>query len=77
MTRLCPELTAASPFPSEHYTSYEDYYNEKYKLGIINRDQPLLEVKAVSNKINCLRPRYRSVQLQAMLSKIPLVINIQ
>ncbi|XP_021927095.1 endoribonuclease Dicer-like isoform X2 [Zootermopsis nevadensis] len=57
VTCVCPHLTPASPFPSEEYTSYEDYYKQKYKLSIINKDQPLLEVKAISNKINCLRPR--------------------
>jgi len=71
VTQVCPELTPASQFPSENYTTYEDYYNQKYKLSIINKHQPLLEVKAVSNKINCLRPRYRSIQLQALLSGVP------
>jgi hypothetical protein len=63
VTRVCPELTPASQFPSDNYTTYENYYNQKYKLGIVNKQQPLLEVKAVSNKINCLRPRYCSILL--------------
>lgn len=71
VTQVCEELTPASQFPSENYTTYENYYNQKYKLEIINRHQPLLEVKAVSNKINCLRPRYRSIQLQAVLIEVP------
>jgi hypothetical protein len=71
VTRVCPELTPASQFPSDTYTTYENYYNQKYKLSIINKHQRLLEVKAVSNKINCLRPRYRSIQLQAVLSEVP------
>ena len=58
VTQVCPELTPASQFPSDNYTTYENYYNQKYKLNIIDKHQPLLEVKAVSNKINCLRPRY-------------------
>jgi hypothetical protein len=57
VTRACPELAPASPFPSDNYTTYEDYFNQKYKLGIINKKQHLLKVKAVSNKIKCLRPR--------------------
>lgn len=67
VTRVCPELTPASQFPSDNYTTYEDYFNQKYKLGIINKDQPLLEVKAVSNKINCLRPR--GTKLSGVTSK--------
>ena len=70
VTRVCRELTPASQFPSENYTTYEDYYNQKYQQSIINKQQHLLEVKAVSNKINCLRPRYSSIQLQAVLSKV-------
>jgi endoribonuclease Dicer len=71
VTRVCPELTPASQFPSENYTTYENYYDQKYKLSIVNKQQALLEVKAVSNKINCLRPRYCSIQLQAVLSMVP------
>jgi len=71
VTRVCPELTPASQFPSENYTTYENYYSQKYELDIINKHQPLLEVKAVSNKINCLRPRYRSIQLQAVIIEVP------
>lgn len=58
MTRVCLHLTPASPFPSQDYSSYEAYYRQKYKLSIMSKGQPLLEVKAISNKINCLRPRY-------------------
>ncbi|PSN55294.1 hypothetical protein C0J52_01792 [Blattella germanica] len=54
-------LTPSSPFPSNDYTSYADYYDKKYKLEIVKVDQPLLEVKAISNKINCLRPRGNKV----------------
>lgn len=71
VTRVCPELTPASQFPSENYTTYENYYSQKYNRIINNKHQPLLEVKAVSNKINCLRPRYCSIQLQAVLSEVP------
>lgn len=71
VTRVCPELTPASQFPSDTYTTYENYYDQKYKRTIINKHQPLLEVKAVSNKLNCLRPRYCSIQLQAVLIGVP------
>jgi endoribonuclease Dicer len=57
---VCPHLTSSSPFPSEDYNSYEHYYSQKYELDIINKDQPLLEVKAISNKLNYLRPKYVS-----------------
>lgn len=61
VTQVCPHLTSSSPFPSEDYTSYEHYYSQKYELDIINKDQPLLEVKAISNKLNFLRPKSTDV----------------
>jgi endoribonuclease Dicer len=61
VTRVCPHLTSSSPFPSEDYTSYEHYYSQKYELDIVNKDQPLLEVKAISNRLNYLRPKDNNV----------------
>ncbi|XP_069680713.1 endoribonuclease Dicer isoform X2 [Periplaneta americana] len=67
VTCVCPDLTPRSPFPSNEYESFDDYYYKKYKISIVNKHQPLLEVKAISNKINCLRPR--STKITSVTSK--------
>ncbi|KAF5273493.1 hypothetical protein FQA39_LY07510 [Lamprigera yunnana] len=57
VTKVCIDLNASSMFPSEEFESYESYFKEKYDKDIINRDQPLLLVKSISKRLNCLRPR--------------------
>ena len=57
MTKVSPDQTPLSPFPSQDFTSYAEYYERKYKLSIINKEQPLLEVKIIPIKNNYLRPR--------------------
>ncbi|PNF18314.1 hypothetical protein B7P43_G14501 [Cryptotermes secundus] len=69
VTQVCSDLTSSSPFPSEDYTSYEHYYSQKYELDIINKDQPLLEVKAIPNHLNCLRPKGTKVSSGASRRK--------
>lgn len=57
VTKVCHELTALDPFPSNDFESYVHYFDEKYNVKIINPTQPLLLVKAMSKKLNCLKPR--------------------
>nr|CAD7400791.1 unnamed protein product [Timema cristinae] len=57
VTRVCEDLSAQSSFPTEDYMSYVDYFDKKYGLKVLRPNQPLIEVKAISNKLNCLRPR--------------------
>nr|CAD7577029.1 unnamed protein product [Timema californicum] len=57
VTRVCEDLSAQSSFPTEDYMSYADYFDKKYGLKVLRPNQPLIEVKAISNKLNCLRPR--------------------
>jgi hypothetical protein len=49
-----------STFPSKNptHTTYRGYYKSKYSVDILQDDQPLIDVKAISDKINCLNPRY-------------------
>lgn len=57
VTKVCTDMTEKSQFPSEEFQSYEDYFRNKYNIEVFCKDQPLLEVKAISSKINCIRPR--------------------
>lgn len=57
VTKICNDTTPQSYFPSGGYDSYSDYYQKRYGLTIKNQDQPILQVKSISTKINCLRPR--------------------
>ncbi|XP_067000048.2 endoribonuclease Dcr-2 [Anabrus simplex] len=57
VTQICRDMTPLTPFPSREYVSFEDYYRSKYSLKVKCQDQPLIEVKSISNRLNCLRPR--------------------
>lgn len=57
VTQVCDDLTPKSLFPTEDFETYMDYYEEKHGIKIQNLEQPLLEVKAISTKINCIKPR--------------------
>ncbi|XP_031333092.1 endoribonuclease Dicer-like [Photinus pyralis] len=55
--RVCEELNAYSAFPSEEFTTYADYFNAKYHQNLLNGEQPLLLVKGLSKRLNCIKPR--------------------
>ncbi|XP_043279610.1 endoribonuclease Dicer isoform X2 [Venturia canescens] len=57
VTQVCDDLMAESPFPNGDYHSYMHYYKDRHGLTIRNPKQPMLEVKAISKKIDCIRPR--------------------
>ncbi|XP_014275311.1 endoribonuclease Dicer [Halyomorpha halys] len=57
VTRVCEEQTPMSPFPSEQYSSYSDYFFKRYNQSVVNKNQKLIEVRAISGKNNCLLPR--------------------
>uniref|UniRef100_A0A1B6DNE2 Uncharacterized protein n=1 Tax=Clastoptera arizonana TaxID=38151 RepID=A0A1B6DNE2_9HEMI len=57
VTRICYELDEHSPFPADDFDSYADYFIRKYEKTLYSSNQPLLEVRAISTKINCLKPR--------------------
>lgn len=57
VTRVCYELNSNSKFPSEDYTDFASYYEDKYKQNVLSPKQPLLLVKAISKRLNCVKPR--------------------
>lgn len=57
VTQICEDRLAESSFPTPDFYSYVHYYKEKHGLIIEEGKQPLLEVKPISTKINCIKPR--------------------
>ncbi|GBP52114.1 Endoribonuclease Dcr-1 [Eumeta japonica] len=58
VSNILEYLTPNSPFDDDTYSSYQHYYNCKYNLEILGpQDQPLLEVKDIRTRGNCLLPR--------------------
>ena len=57
---VCDDLTPISPFPEMlHGDTYEEYFRRKYgeRGRISNRNQPLVEVKELSSRVNFLVDR--------------------
>ncbi|XP_046627604.1 endoribonuclease Dicer isoform X1 [Neodiprion virginianus] len=63
VTQICEDRFAESSFPTLDYYSYVHYFKSKHDLLIEEGRQPLLEVKAISTKLNCIRPRGSSAGL--------------
>ncbi|XP_046981769.1 endoribonuclease Dicer-like isoform X1 [Schistocerca americana] len=68
VTKVCEDMSPQTPFPSPDVSSYEDYFVSKYNLTIVQKEQPLLEVKSIPKTLNWLRPR-SSPESQQHLSK--------
>ncbi|XP_014605688.1 PREDICTED: endoribonuclease Dcr-1 isoform X2 [Polistes canadensis] len=58
VAEICTNLNPKSSFPGDDYSSFEEYYLEKYNVQIQNLDQPLLDVDHTSARLNFLTPRY-------------------
>lgn len=50
-------LNADSDFPSEKNSTYRDYYNSRYQQTLKRPELPLLLVKGLSKRLNCIKPR--------------------
>ncbi|XP_031345881.1 endoribonuclease Dicer-like [Photinus pyralis] len=55
--KVSDELNPLSAFPTEGFATYAAYFMEKHKQTIINKSQPLVLVKGMSKRLNCLKPR--------------------
>ncbi|CEF64380.1 Endoribonuclease Dicer [Strongyloides ratti] len=54
------DVKPSSDFPDNNFKTFEEYFLEKYKITIYNKDQPLLDVDYTSNRLNLLVPKYPS-----------------
>ena len=57
VTQVCDDLFVESSFPTTDYYSYFQYFKERHSRTIKDPKQPMLEVKSISSKINCIIPR--------------------
>ncbi|XP_038213849.1 endoribonuclease Dicer isoform X2 [Zerene cesonia] len=56
-------MTPSSRFDSDSFESFADYYVNKYNLDIEGPpDQPLLEVRSITSRMNCLVPRAATIK---------------
>lgn len=62
MIEVCADKTGLSNFPSDEFATYATYFHEKYDAVVLNSTQPLLLVKGLSKKQNCLKPRHLSLK---------------
>ncbi|CAA9997749.1 unnamed protein product [Nesidiocoris tenuis] len=53
VTNVREDLTPLSPFPSDNFKNYSDYVCIKYGARVVNNQQPLIEVRALTSRINC------------------------
>lgn len=58
VTQVCDDLAPNSCFPTNDFLTYAHYYDQKHELKIRDLNQSMLEVKPISTKINCIKPRY-------------------
>lgn len=49
-------LSPMSPFPNDEYSSYEEYYRDKFSKAICKLHQPLIEVKGIRQDLNLFFP---------------------
>ncbi|XP_015789823.1 endoribonuclease Dicer-like [Tetranychus urticae] len=58
VANICENLKPTSQFPTEAFPTFYDYYLQKYKIQITDKDQPLLDVDHTSARLNFLTPRF-------------------
>ena len=49
-------MSPLSPFPDENYASYKEYVETRFDTSIVKDDQPLIEVKGISQNLNLFFP---------------------
>lgn len=58
VAEICDQYNPRSEFPDKDYPTFEKYYQEKYKINVMNNEQPLLDVDHTSARLNLLTPRF-------------------
>lgn len=52
------DMTPESNFPTSEYDTYEKYFSDKYSIEVVNKNQPMIQVKSLGiSKMNYLVPR--------------------
>ena len=58
VAEILEDLIVTSPFPSDKYEKFVDYYFERYDIQVSNFQQPMIDVDCMSSRLNLLTPRY-------------------
>ena len=58
VAELRKDLSPSHTFPTEQFTSFEEYYLKKYNIKLTNSQQPLLDVDHTAIRLNLLIPRH-------------------
>ena len=66
MAEIQYDMDPDSPFPSEEYPSFRQYYMKRWNLLLTNQQQPLLDVDHTDARLNLLTPRYVSQKGRAL-----------
>lgn len=81
MTNICNDLDANSPFPGDNYPDYATYFKNLYQCTILNKNHPLLRVKALSNATNYLKPfgnkKHKDSYLNYVIHLVPELVIVQ
>lgn len=56
VTKVHEEMSPLSPFPSPGYTDFKEYVEQKCNVTVRRTDQPMIEVKGISNSLNLFFP---------------------
>lgn len=56
VTEVSLNKSAQSPFPNYSFASYEDYFDQKHSVKLVNPSLPLLFVKGLTKKTNFIKP---------------------
>ncbi|XP_046670478.1 endoribonuclease Dicer-like isoform X1 [Homalodisca vitripennis] len=64
VTKVCYDMSEDTKFPNSSYFTYKNYFKEKYKIETLQAGQPLLEVRALSERLNSIKPRALTKQLK-------------
>ncbi|KAJ8969648.1 hypothetical protein NQ314_001650 [Rhamnusium bicolor] len=57
VTEVCLCKNALTSFPNEDYSTFQQYFQEKHGIRILNTEQPLLLVKGLTKRLNYIKPK--------------------
>lgn len=56
MTEVSLNKSPQYEFPNDEYSSFADYFANKYQINVLNKHQPLVLVKGISKRLNFIKP---------------------
>nr|WDW26280.1 dicer-2 [Amrasca biguttula biguttula] len=69
VTKVRYDLNEQSDFPNDNYSSYKEYFQDKYAIETLCSGQPLIEVRPFSEKLKSIKPRSLTKQIKRKSNK--------